>query len=556
MVCKNEELTVEMDAGKEFYARRDAAMAYPLRGKKDVLEEYNGMRINFVIRPDEETGELYAEKGGDITSKNILDMNPYKIAAGGAALKVNTSDDVREVFYKRDEEDDIWKHIKEGEKNGTTIVLYGQKRCGKTSLYGQINYRLNQDNTLHIKPYIVSFSNMREKNANKLYRDILKIICKDKQLENVKSVIPTEVQEELTSFKKTDDSLKIIKKFLKEMEEVPTEVQKAVTALEKKDAEYNWIEIIKAVIEKLRENNRTLMVVMDEFTDFCAEILEKHKGNWLEEEKIKDELNFIKELEEAGAILIVIGHENMNNFFERLGLVNGMIAKSNIVPLSVLNEESADALISKPIQAKLGDIIYEENAIKYMHSLTGRNPYVLMNLCSKMFEYIAKGFSEFVIKRKNITYEDVEIVVNEWLQELKHDKVFFDMILKEAGDNWFFANNPVYEALFLENSLAQVYLENVVKNMMNNENDICDYNSLHNLLESHIDDLLNEKDKLIELDKNKKVNYIREMIRLMEKKLEERGIITIKDNCINIVMQLYVKYLKDELIKGDTSVGN
>ena len=246
----------------------------------------------------------------------------------------------------------------------------------------------------------------------------------------------------------------------------------------------------------------------------------------------------------------------MNNFFERLGLVNGMIAKSNIVPLSVLNEESADALISKPIQAKLGDIIYEENAIKYMHSLTGRNPYVLMNLCSKMFEYIAKGFSEFVIKRKNITYEDVEIVVNEWLQELKHDKVFFDMILKEAGDNWFFANNPVYEALFLENSLAQVYLENVVKNMMNNENDICDYNSLHNLLESHIDDLLNEKDKLIELDKNKKVNYIREMIRLMEKKLEERGIITIKDNCINIVMQLYVKYLKDELIKGDTSVGN
>ena len=52
------------------------------------------------------------------------------------------------------------------------------------------------------------------------------------------------------------------------------------------------------------------------------------------------------------------------------------------------------------------------------------------------------------------------------------------------------------------------------------------------------------------------MNYIREMIRLMEKKLEERGIITIKDNCINIVMQLYVKYLKDELIKGDTSVGN
>ena len=69
---------------------------------------------------------------------------------------------------------------------------------GKTSLYGQINYRLNQDNTLHIKPYIVSFSNMREKNANKLYRDILKTICKDKQLEeNVKSVIPAEVQEEL-----------------------------------------------------------------------------------------------------------------------------------------------------------------------------------------------------------------------------------------------------------------------------------------------------------------------------------------------------------------------
>ena len=421
-------------------------------------------------------------------------------------------------------------------------------------MYGQINYRLNQDNTLDIKPYIVSFSHMREKNANKLYRDILKTICKDKQLEIVKSVIPTEVQEELTSFRKTDDSLKIIKKFLREVGEVPTEVQKAVTALEKKDAEYNWIEIIKAVIEKLRENNRTLMVVMDEFTDFCAEILEKHKGNWLEEEKIKDELNFIKELEEAGAILIIIGHENMNNFFERLGLVNGMIAKSNIVPLSVLNEESADDLISKPIQAKLGDIIYEESAIKYMHSLTGRNPYVLMNLCSKMFEYIAKGFSEFVIKRQNITYENVEFVVNEWLQELKHDKVFFDMILKEAGDNWFFANNPVYEALFVENSLAQVYLENVVKNMMNSENDICNYGGLHNSLEIHIEGLLTEKDKLTELDQNKKVNYIREMIRLMEKKLEERGIITIKDNCINIVMQLYVKYLKDELGKGDTSV--
>ena len=561
MVCKNEELTVEMDARQEFYARREAAMAYPLRGKKEVLIEYNGLRKNFVIKPDEETGELYAEIISDLTSKNILDMdmNPYKIAAGGAALKVNTSDDVREVFYKRDEEDDIWKHIKEGEKSGTTIVLYGQKRCGKTSLYGQVNYRLGSDNTLLIKPYIVSFSNMRQKNANKLYRDILKTICKDKQLEeNVKSVIPSKVQEELTSFKKTDESLKIIKKFLREVGEVPVEVQEAVAALDKKDAEYDWIEIIKAVVAKLRENNQTLMVVMDEFTDFCAEILEKYKGNWTEEEKIKNELNFIKELEEAGAILIIIGHENMNNFFERLGLVNSMIAKSNIVPLSVLNKESANDLISKPLQAKLGDIIYEENAIKYMHSLTGRNPYVLMNLCSKMFEHIAKNFSEFVVKRKNITYEDVENVVNKWLQELKHDKVFFDMILKEAGDNWFFENNPVYEILFVENrnSLAQIYLENVVKNMLRSEKDICDYSSLHNMLERHIKQLLDESDKALELDEVKMSNYIREMIKLMEKKLDERGIITIKENSVNIVMKLYVKYLKDELSKGEMYIGN
>ena len=67
--------------------------------------------------------------------RSIYPCNQAKIAAGGAAFKVNTSEDIREVFYKRDEEDEIWQHIKEGETNGSTIILYGQKRCGKTSLY-------------------------------------------------------------------------------------------------------------------------------------------------------------------------------------------------------------------------------------------------------------------------------------------------------------------------------------------------------------------------------------------------------------------------------------
>lgn len=558
MVSKNEELTVEVDAGQEFYARREAAMSFPLRGKKDVLIEYNGMRKNFVIKPDEETGELYAEIGGDITRRSIFDMNPYKIAAGGAAFKVNTSEDIREVFYKRDEEDEIWQHIKEGETNGSTIILYGQKRCGKTSLYGQLNYRLSHNNTLDVNPYIVSFNNMRDMNSNKLYRSILKTICKDKELESIREVIPSKVQEELRSFKKSDDSIKILKKYVQELEDVPEEVLNAIKALDKKDAEYDWLEIIREVIKKLKENNRTLMIVMDEFTDFCAEILEKHKGNWQEEEKIKDDLNFIKELEEAGAILIIIGHENMNNFFERLGLVNSMIAKSNIVHLSVLNKESADNLICEPIWAKLGDITYEDKAIKYMHSLTGRNPYVLMNLCSKMFEYLAKHYSEYVIKRQNITYQDVETVVNKWLQELKHDKVFFDMILREAGDHWFFENNPVYEVLFVESkeSLAKVYLETIVKNMLSNEAELCEYASLHNLLEKEIENLLQHSDKKLGLDENRTRHYIRKMIQLMEKKLEERGVINIKDNHVNIIMKLYVKYLKDELGKGNMNYGD
>lgn len=555
--CQYENLRVEKGIENDsFIAVRDALTFFEIKGRAEVIKEHLDKTEGFYLDIDENSGNLVAVLKAHKVQEELI--NPYSYYAADGR-PIDDSEDYKKahnqknMFFKREEEADIWKVIahSEGEllKEGKTVILYGQKRCGKSSLEKEIVRKIKKENDRKkddipsicieygkiIDNYKINQNSDVEAIEQELYRDLLRKIL-DKPEAGM------------------------------EINNIHREVLQTMKVDEYRN--YNWEDVFRNAVITLKN---PLLVVMDEFTDVCANILEKYQGDWTKKELAKRELNFLNVLESVGATQLIIGHENMKNVFDKMGLTNSMLAKSKIIPLAAFSPNSAEELIRIPVERELGFNPYTKQAVELMKELSGCSPYVLMRLCNQMFIHLTKEYEHYVIDRQAFDADDVYAVMQEWLEELKRQndgvKELFDTILNEAGDDWFFKDNPVYTSLCVNETgikarrqrekkrpLIERYLESAAIFMVNN-NGVCEQLQLRKKLSDELytefTDKLNSgrikpDNELTQVDIQR---YIEDMINEVEEKLKNRKVISIRNHEVHIVMGLYVEYVKSVIHK-------
>lgn len=565
-----EELAIASENGR-WVARRNDNTSFPINGVVNETISNSTKRL-LQLKIDETGYGLEVNKNTDESSEEFLKKNPYEKAAQGEAIQwdgqeENSTDDINNngVYFKREEEETIWKVIADSDrriqKSGTAVILYGQKRCGKTSLVNKVisDIEMNSKNEEGLKPIIIQRNNIKDTleiskdstpkdSAEKVYRDILREV-----MDNKDAVIALNEEK-----KKHKDVLQRSQK----------------DELEK----YDWTSIFKAILVKLKN---PVIVVMDEFTDVCESVLAKYEGDWKQTELAKKEFDFISVLKECGIIVIIIGHENMHTALNELRLTNAISAKADPIELTCFSDPSAEGLIRIPIRNVIGyydpygDIQGDsendaigKKAVKRMMYMTGKNPNILMKLCDLMYKHYGdkKNYIRYSLEKKIMSEDIVNEVIGDWMDKLASDKAdtLFDMILREPADDWFFNDNGIYQFVFAgckaTESLAYIYLECAAKRFL--ECGVCMQEELYADAFEAIQKQMENKYAFImkharrnksiaqnaeiynQLSEEEKRELIQEMIVRMETKLANRRVININNGNVEIVMQLFVEYVK------------
>lgn len=551
-----EELSIVEEKG-HYVARRNHNAFFPINGLvNDIISGLEKRELQLKI--DESGYGLEVNKNTDESSEEFLKKNPYEKAAQGESLDKDSK-----VYFKREEENTVWKVISDVDRNiekaGNAVIVYGQKRCGKTSLIKKIKNEIearNENVENSKKTIIIEYNNVKpileiSKNSNakesaeRLYREILRNLMNRQE-----AVI--NIQEE----------------------------HRKVLALSQKDEmeKYDWTVVFKQAMSTLKN---PLIVIMDEFTDVCESVLTKYEGDWKQLELAKSEFDFINELKACDVIPIIIGHENMHSALNELRLTNTISAKSEPIELNCFSDPSAEGLIRIPIREIIGyydpygDSMGESEkdragteAVKYMMELTGKNPSVLMKLCDLMYKHYGdkKNYISYSMEKKVLEKENVKDVIDEWLKGLTVDKAdaLFDMILREPADDWFFNDNEIYRFVFAgckaTESLAYVYLECAAKNILKYGECVQTelYKDVFGTIQKKLEARYNYASKNARRDKNALLNaqvcrqlseeeqtqFINDMCKLMEDKLAKRRIINISNGNVDIVMKLFVEYVR------------
>lgn len=320
-----------------------------------------------------------------------------------------------QMFFGRDDEKrKIINFILENDRfvSGRIVILYGQKKCGKSSLIYQIMNELRargngQQKALMI--YIGEFyADVRNTDPNKFYPELYSMI-----LQYIESA--TWEDNEL-------DQLLVEKDLL--VPDMPGYAEADRPAVFRR----YMMRLLREIKDKYQ-----IVLVMDEFTGWCTEIEKKYKTK----PEVLNSLLFVKYLSEMGFVQIIIGHANMEQALTSLGAYNkiGQFAKK--VNLSALQKDDAKEMILTPMvrQFGFGDQMGPYStplgkiALDRILDLSGRSPFVLMRLCDSIFKWYKES------PHTQITDMDIRKIVNQELAgNVNWPLAEFNFLLEESGD--------------------------------------------------------------------------------------------------------------------------
>ncbi|MCM1441002.1 MAG: ATP-binding protein, partial [Roseburia sp.] len=340
-------------------------------------------------------------------------VNYYAVPAHGEAL-TSSDDDVKMFFGREKEKEEIWNYIvdeDQGLKPGRAIILYGQKKCGKTSLVNQIVKRIQETPATDSQAIIIFFSDISancgglEHFRLNFYMNILdqfRYALSDKHPDVEELLYDSGLEfPDLLADGCAPAAPALFQRFFREF-------------------------------ARLDGGRHRVVLVMDEFTRLCTDIV----GALDADPGYKDIPNFIKMLSGMGFIQIVIGHANMVRALSELGIINHTAEFAKRVELTALDEEGARKLVQEPMERSFGrpgrpaDIYQSysgQRAVERLLELSGRSPRLLMKLCNEMFLYYLRS------DRSRIMERDVDKMLEEFLKNLDVNE--FDMLLSEDGDD-------------------------------------------------------------------------------------------------------------------------
>lgn len=378
----------------------------------------------------------------------------------GTSLKVG------DMSFKgrKDEIRDITEYIMHPHRTSQQIIIYGQKRCGKSTLADAV--KSNLETNYKDKAFCVSFQLTHDTKLTKTYTEadfffaILKAImyavigCKETEKPQVN--FPTE--EEMAA---SDAPLRLftdaIVAFKQSMAQTP-----------------GWEE-------------RRLVVIIDEFTTLYNDI----KSGWTSPAILHNWKAIQETNSPANFATIFVGHDIAPKFLnEEFGKNASAIIEH--YPLGYLDEQSACELIVDPIRDKDGRSRFEDKAIKRILYYTSSNPSYIQRFMMKMVDYIN---DHEIVKVSAIDVEEVAqgFIKKEYTDFLTIDN--FDDLINSGLESKY---SDIKDSQFVEvlriiarltkstEYCKRVEIENEVGKLQMNEHNV--------FIMKHLDEILEDLD--------------------------------------------------------------
>lgn len=318
--------------------------------------------------------------------------NPYAPIADGGPVPLNSP-----MFFGREEfiNSIVDSIIKSQSKQ---IIIYGQKRCGKSSVMLHLKEKLEATG----KTFCVLFSlgdiiqNLTE--ASFYYKILSSIQDELENLEFEGRTIPDIQFPNAEDFKKEDidNPLNTFTKYMSRFKRVCK------------------------VTEGWEEKN--LVVMIDEFTYLYTEIKKEHISS-----SIMKQWKAVTQNEKSQFSVVLVGQDVVPSF-KKEDYARNAFGVIQDIRLTYLQEDPARELIEKPILDENGESRYIGNAVSRIIEYTSRNPYYIQIFCARLVDYMNRN------KSIKVTEADVNDVAKSFVvgeQALEEDK--FDNLIR-AGE--------------------------------------------------------------------------------------------------------------------------
>lgn len=319
--------------------------------------------------------------------------NPYSPIADGGPVPITSN-----MFYGREE---FISNISNSILNSPSkqIIIYGQKRCGKSSVMLHLKEKLLATN----KTFCIFFSmgeiinNLSE--ASFFYKILDTINTELEILEFEGKEIPNFKIPKYAEFKAMDED-NPLNTFTK------------------------YMILFKMACKQSKEwEDKNLVVMIDEFTYLYTEIKKGHIS-----ESIMKQWKAITQNERAQFSVVLVGQDVVPSFKKEEYASNAFGVIQDI-RLTYLEEQPAKDLIQNPILDECGESRYVGNAVNRILEYTSRNPYYIQIFCARLVDFMNKN------KSLKVTEADVNEVANSFVvgdQALEIDK--FDNLIR-AGES-------------------------------------------------------------------------------------------------------------------------
>lgn len=318
--------------------------------------------------------------------------NPYAPIADGGPVPLNSP-----MFFGREEfiNSIVDSIIKSQSKQ---IIIYGQKRCGKSSVMLHLKEKLEATG----KTFCVLFSLgeiIRNLTEASFYYKILSSI--QDELENLEfegRTIPEIQFPNAEEFKREDmdNPLNTFTKYMSRFKRVCKVTE-------------GWDE-------------KNLVVMIDEFTYLYTEIKKEHISS-----SIMKQWKAVTQNEKSQFSVVLVGQDVVPSF-KKEDYARNAFGVIQDIRLTYLQEDPARELIEKPILDENGESRYIGNAVSRIIEYTSRNPYYIQIFCARLVDYLNRK------KYIKVTEADVIDVAKSFVvgeQALEEDK--FDNLIR-AGE--------------------------------------------------------------------------------------------------------------------------
>lgn len=334
--------------------------------------------------------------------------NPYAPFADGGPVPIDSN-----MFYGREE---FISNITHSILNSPSkqIIIYGQKRCGKSSVMSHLKKQLEDTG----KTFCISFSlgdisgSLSE--ASFYYKILSTIKDNLESLEFNEEIVPEYDIPTFTEFKQIDDEnpLNTFSKYIVRFKQACMKTE-------------GW-------------TDKSLVVMIDEFTYLYTEIKKGHI-----KDSIMKQWKAITQNERAQFSVVLVGQDVVPSF-KKEDYARNAFGVIQDIRLTYLQLEPARNLIEKPILNKNGESRYIGKAVDTIIEYTSRNPYYIQIFCNRLVDFMNRN------KSISVTEADVNEVAKSFIigdQALDEDK--FDNLIRagELKDYQEFPEKNILEVL-------------------------------------------------------------------------------------------------------------